>query len=242
MTIMVNEPLVRNTIKQEKLTRKECRIYLTPSSELTEEEKLLVDLALNNTAVGDTVLPEEYEKILLLSTSSYYQVADTKVNPVFNKIILVMYDANQSKINIYVYDKPTDKYTVKQFLVVVPEFNNKYVISNLSKNTYTEAVVRLRKEQVFQYSEGLADIYRLLFHIVFQTDLSDFVDNGRTEEDLVSLLDDTEITLHLDITRTVKLYGNVDDQKFLNLNIREIGTPDTFWTNSALLPEITNQI
>ena len=60
-------------------------------------------------------------------------------------------------------------------------------------------------------------------------------------DELKDLLNNTEVTLHLDISKSVKLYGEVDEQGFLNLNIREIATPDIYWSRSVLLAEIIDQ-
>lgn len=242
MSIVNNEPLIRALLKKERTNRRERKLYLTPTANLNEVERLLVDIALNNTVVEDTVLPEEYEKCLTLLTSDFFQVADSVEQSNFNLLIMVIVDSHKSRLNIYIHDKVSDRLVQKQFPILVSDLENQFITSNLSKTVYLENAARLTKDKVYQYSESLADVYRLLFHVVYQTDLNGFKDTGNIERQLVELLKDTEVTLHLNITRTIKLYGTVDAEKFLTLNIREIGTPDTYWSRSALLPELINHV
>lgn len=242
MGIILNEPVTRTFIKTEKQRRKERRLFISPVAEsTTDDERLLIDIALNNTVAEDSVLPEEHERSLMLATEYYYQVSAVRKPEEFNKTILVTYDISSNKIRIFIYDKPMDKYIMKQFVVLIPETTSSFITNNLSKTVYLENAARLTKEKVCQYSENIADVYKLLFHVVFQTDMAEFVDTDNIESSLFELLKDTEVTLHLNITRTIKLYGKVDEEKFLNLYIREIGTPDTFWTRSVLLPELVNR-
>ena len=124
---------------------------------------------------------------------------------------------------------------------MVPEVNEVFITTNISKTMYLEHATRLKKEKVYQYGEDLAGLYKILFHVVFQTDSPSITNPERLEELLVDLLNDTEVTLHLNITRTVKLYGGVDDEKFLNIYVREIGTPDTYWSRAVLITELANQ-
>ena len=59
---------------------------------------------------------------------------------------------------------------------------------------------------------------------------------------LKAILNGTEVTLNLNVTKSVKLYGHIDDKLYIHLYVREIGTPDTFWIRTASIPEIHGQI
>lgn len=238
MTLVSNEPIVRAYIKKEQTIRAEKRVHLTPGGDLDTVDQLVIDMALNDIMPENTVLPLEYEKNLMLSTSRYYQVSNTVSSPVFDRTIMVNFDTSASKINIYIYNKSTDVITLKQFRVLVTETSSRFITADMSKSEYLTKAVHLVKNKVFQFRADLDEAALLLSHVVFQVDLIDYTPSPLIESKLVELLSATEVTLHLNITTTVKLYGGIDQEKFLNLYIREIGTPDTYWTRSVLLTEL----
>lgn len=242
MNKLNNEPVLRASIADVKRARKEKKLFLSPQERLDPVESLVVDLALNGTLSAGSVLPDEYTRLLLESTVFFYQVSETSESPVFDRIIMVIDDTHVNKISIYTLDKDTDTYNLKDFTVLTPEIQGTFITNNLSKTVYFEEAARLKDDRMYQYQEDMADVYKLLFYVTFQTELvlRDSIED--IESRLVAILENTEITLHLNITRTIKLYGNLDDEGFLNLNIREIGTPDTFWTRSVHLREVLLQL
>lgn len=233
-----NEPIVRALIKKEQSIRTEKRISLVSADSLDSVDRLVVDLALNDLLPVDSVLPDEYVKQLILSTSRYYQVSYNDVIPDYDRILLAHYDPSSNKVDIYIYSKSTDVLSVKQFRVLVQESVNQFLTTDLPKADYLARAVHLSKNKVFQFREDLDETVLLLSHVVYQIDLMGLQVSPFVETKLVDLLEDTEVTIHLNITDTVKLYGEIDSEKFLNLYIREIGTPDTFWKRSVLLTEL----
>lgn len=233
-----NEPIVRAFIKKEQNTRTEKKVSLTSIDKLDPIDRLVVDLALNNSLPEESVLPDEYVKQLVISTSRYYQVTYNDVAPVYDRVLLAHYDPSNNKVSIYIYTKSTDFLAVKQFKVLVQETVNQFLTTDLPKAEYFAHAVHLTKNKVFQFRDDLDEAALLLSHVVFQMDIVDLKVSPFVESKLVDLLADTEVTIHLNITDTVKLYGEIDSEKFLNLYIREIGTPDTFWKRSVLLTEL----
>lgn len=238
MTTLANGPVVQALFNEHKSKRQERRVFAAPLSELTSEDSIVIDLALNNVITEDSVLPLEIEQHLMIATNFFYQVSNYKGVDEYPQSILVTFDGNQNQIKIYIQDKADNTITVKKYFVVTPEMGDMLITKNLSKTTYLENAARLVKESVLQYSDELATVYRLLFHVVYQTEFIKPDDVDNIEAALVSLLQDTEVTLHLNVTNTIKLYGDIDSENFLNLYIREIGTPDTYWSRSVLLPEL----
>lgn len=233
-----NEPIVRAFIKKEQSTRIEKKVSLVSTDNLDPADRLVVDLALNDALPEDSVLPDEYVKQLVLSTSRYYQVTYNEITPSYDRILLAHYNPSANKVSIYIYSKTTDVLTVKQFRVLVQETVSQFITTDLPKADYLAHAVHLSKSKVFQFREDLDETALLLSHVVHQIDLMGLKVSPFVEAKLVDLLEDTEVTIHLNITNTVKLYGEIDSEKFLNLYIREIGTPDTFWKRSVLLTEL----
>lgn len=241
MVTVTNAPIIQAFFNEQKSKRQERRVFTSPLSELTKDDHVLIDVALNSVVAEDSVLPHEIEKSLMLTTGYFYQVSTYKNSEDYNTAILVDFDGTYNRLNIYVYDKILKSYTVKRYAVVTPTMVNTFITSNITKIEYNDQAIRLTKEAVFQYSGSLSPIYSILFHVVFQTALVEPNDIDAVKALLIDLLQNTEITLHLNLTQTVKLYGEIDAENFLKLNIREIGSPDTYWSRMVLLPELLDR-
>lgn len=238
MVSIANQPVLQAFFNTESSKRQERKVFASPISELCAEDAIVVDVALNNIVSEDTVLPVEIEHQLMIATNYFYEVSDYKNREEYHRSILVTFDGVSSCIKIFIYDKLENVLSVKKYVVVTPEIGELFVTENLSKTEYLENASRLTQGAVLQYGEELAEAYKVLFHVVFQTEFMLPTDVDAIQSTLTGLLLNTEVTLHLNITSTAKLYGVIDSSNFLKLYIREIGTPDTFWMRTVLLPDL----
>lgn len=232
-------PVTLALVKQISESREEKRTYAEPIEDIKDECNTVVSLALHNTLSDNSYLPQNMVDDLVLATKYVYQVESFKGNLEFNNTVMVV--ANLHAFNIYVIDNINQELISKMFLVAIKAPPVYYVDSEFTKAQYLETAGRLTNNRVVQYSEDLIFSYKVLFNLIFFTELNRTGSLAEVISQLKVLLAGSEVTLQLNITSTIMLYGDVESDGTLHLYIRQIGTPDTYWKRTASLSELLGQ-
>lgn len=227
-----DSPIAIRSFNEKYKNRNRKRIYVTPLSDLSVEDRTLVDVVFNNSLTTNNVLPKDVEEKLRRIEGNSYQVSYHKSNNMYKVRILI--DTTDSSIRILI---DTDgSYEYREYKTVAISVVPAYIDTPLTKEEYLLGATRLLGSDTIQYNENLAESYKVLFKILFFVDLEKLVDDKDTVRlYLESLLRDSEVTLHLTPNKTIMLYGTVDSDAVVVLHVREISTPDTYYTRTFAL-------
>ena len=237
-----NNPLAVAAFMSAASNRKEKAVVSYPIEKLTPPDFTVINVALNNIVSEGSILSDDIARDLSLATQFIYQVAPDENHLTYSTTILVIEKGYENAFEINIYNKDTGQLTVKKYLVEVKTHTPLYSDAPFNRGEYLESATRLIHEAGIQYSENLAESYKFLFYLIFFTEIKITAPLNDVAARLKAILNGTEVTLNLNVTKTVKLYGHIDDKLYIHLYVREIGTPDTFWIRTASIPEIHGQI
>lgn len=228
----LNNPIAIQNFNEKYKNRTRKKIYVTPSSELSIEDRTLVDIVFNNSIPPGGVLPKDVENKLRRIENNAYQISYHKTLSMYNVRLLIMTAGDSIRFII-----DTDgSYDERSYKVIMVTSEPAYIDTALSRAEYLIGSSECRESTVLQYNAALAPAYKILFKILFFTEVEDLIDDiNTTRMYLETLLKDTEVTLHLTANRSVMLYGSVDNSGVVTLNVREISTPDTYYTRTFAL-------
>lgn len=238
----LNNPLAVAAFMSASNNRQEKAVISYPVEKLSPPDFTVINVAINNIVSEGSILPDDIANDLSLATKYIYQVAPDENHLTYGTTILVIEKSYENAFEINIYNKDTGQLSIKKYYVEVKSHTPLYTDSPFTRGEYMEAATRLVHDAGIQYSENLAESYKFLFYLIFFTDIHISATLNDVVTHLKAILNGTEVTLNLNVTKTVKLYGLIDDKLYIHLYVREIGTPDTFWIRSASVPEILGQI
>ena len=237
-----NNPLAVAAFMAAASNRQERAVISYPIENLSPPDFTVINIALNNIINEDSILSDDISRDLSLATNYIYQVAPDEQHLTYGTTILVIEKGYENAFEINIYNKDTGQLTVKKYYVEVKTQQPLYIDAPFNRGEYMADATRLVHEAGIQYNENLAESYKFLFYIIFFTDIKITAPLNDVVAHLKAILNGTEVTLNLNVTKSVKLYGHIDDKLYIHLYVREIGTPDTFWIRTASIPEIHGQI
>lgn len=229
---IIDSPIVIRSFNEKYKNRNRQRIYVTPSAELTIEERTLVDLVFNNSLTQGNVLPKDVEDKLRRIEGNAYQVSYNKSIEMYKVRIII--DSSSNSIKIFV---DTDGvYDVREYKTITLASEPAYIDTPLTKEEYILSAARLFESDVIQYSDVLAESYKVLFKVLFFVDLAALTESMEDVRAYIkTLLKNSEVTLHLSANNSVMVHGNIDADGVVTLHVREISTPDTYYTRTFAL-------
>lgn len=222
--------------------RQERAVISYPIENLSPPDFTVINIALNNIINEGSILSDDISRDLSLATNYIYQVAPDEQHLTYGTTILVIEKGHENAFEINIYNKDTGQLTIKKYYVEVKTHQPLYCDAPFNRGEYMADATRLMHEAGIQYNENLAESYKFLFYLIFFTDIKITAPLNDVVTHLKAILNGTEVTLNLNVTKSVKLYGLIDDKLYIHLYVREIGTPDTFWIRTASIPEIHGQI
>lgn len=237
-----NNPLAVAAFMATASNRQERAVISYPIEKLTPPDFTVINVALNNIVSEGSILSDDISRDLSLATNYIYQVAPDEQHLTYGTTILVIEKGYENAFEINIYNKDTGQLTIKKYYVEVKTHQPLYSDTPFNRGEYMADATRLIHEAGIQYNENLAESYKFLFYIIFFTDIKITAPLNDVVTHLKAILNGTEVTLNLNVTKSVKLYGLIDDKLYIHLYVREIGTPDTFWIRTASIPEIHGQI
>lgn len=232
-------PITLALVNQLSNSRIEKKVYSEPADEINDESSTVINLSLRHVLSDQSYIPTEMANDLTVATKYVYKVESFKGNGIYTNTVIVVLDNN--KFNIYDVDHVNNVLNTKSFLMVAKSKSDVFIDSLFTKGQYLETAGRLKNSRVVQFNDDLGLSYQVLFHLIFFTELKLSGSFNDVVGNLRALLLDSELTLQLNITNTVLLYGDVEDNGTLHLYIRQIGTPDTYWKRTASLLELLGQ-
>lgn len=229
---IIDSPIAIRSFNEKYKNRNRQRIYVTPSAELTIEERTLVDLVFNNSLTQGNVLPKDVEDKLRRIEGNAYQVSYNKSIEMYKVRIII--DSSSNSIKIFV---DTDSvYDVREYKTITLASEPAYIDTPLTKEEYILSAARLFESDVIQYSDVLAESYKVLFKVLFFVDLAALTESMEDVRAYIkTLLKNSEVTLHLSANNSVMVHGNIDADGVVTLHVREISTPDTYYTRTFAL-------
>lgn len=237
-----NNPLAVAAFMAAASNRQERAVISYPIENLSPPDFTVINIALNNIINEGSILSDDISRDLSLATNYIYQVAPDEQHLTYGTTILVIEKGYENAFEINIYNKDTGQLTIKKYYVEVKTHQPLYSDTPFNRGEYMADATRLVHEAGIQYNENLAESYKFLFYIIFFTDIKITAPLNDVVTHLKAILNGTEVTLNLNVTKSVKLYGLIDDKLYIHLYVREIGTPDTFWIRTASIPEIHGQI
>ena len=228
----LDSPIAIRNFNEKYKARVRKRIYVTPSAELSVEDRVLVDIVFNGSLATRSVLPKDVEDKLRRIEDTAYQISYHKTMNMYNVRVLVLFSGNHVRFLI-----DTDgTYEERIFDIVVEASVPAYIDTILTRADYLIGASTRTDSAVLQYNDALTTAYKILFKILFFTEVNQLDEDITTVRMyLDSLLENCEVTLHLTVNRSVMLYGDVDALGVVTLNVREISTPDTYYTRTFAL-------
>lgn len=229
---IIDSPIAIRSFNEKYKNRNRQRIYVTPSAELTIEERTLVDLVFNNSLTQGNVLPKDVEDKLRRIEGNAYQVSYNKSIEMYKVRIII--DSSSNSIKIFV---DTDGvYDVREYKTITLASEPAYIDTPLTKEEYILSAAHLFESDVIQYSDVLAESYKVLFKVLFFVDLAALTESMEDVRAYIkTLLKNSEVTLHLSANNSVMVHGNIDADGVVTLHVREISTPDTYYTRTFAL-------
>lgn len=228
----INSPIAIRSFNEKYKNRTRKRIYVTPTSDLSVEERTLVDIMFNNSLPPGSMLPKDVEEKLRRIETNAYQVSYNKSFEAYKVRIIV--DSGNDFIDILI---DTDGvFESRRFNCIKLAAQPAYIDTPLTKEEYILSAAHLFESDTLQYNEALADSYKVLFKVLFFVDLKGLTEDiSDVRAYIETLLRNSEVTLHLSANKSVMMHGNIDGDGVVTLHVREINTPDTYYTRTFAL-------
>lgn len=233
-------PIQRAFFNKEFSSRNTIDVVMSPKTGLTPEQQLIMDIGIHSTVTDNSVLPDDMQKLLISTIFQSYRFYEYSEDPTCAYKVIVVAEEQKQRILLYVLQPSRNKLSIKVLNIKQTEEIPEAIDTALSPEDYVIAAGRCTNKETIQYNELLSDTYKLLFSVVYSTAIDEYPVLEEVVEDLKLLFKDTEISLHLDITNSVNLLGFIDSGNNMHLNVRQIGTPDTYWTRTVNLASYLN--